>query len=392
MGTGISAIGIGPDGAVSATNSSTATLGALATFTGRWEDVSRYTAIKVMVFADVDGVLLFDLSTDGVNVDRTKVLNITGGATAQVHTLLVVSQFFRVRYTNLTAPQTAFRLQTLFHNASERTLTSGTRQTLLDTDDTTLVRSVSDAILDRNAGLIAYQQTVQKFGENDNVGNGAFEDIWPGGGIYPFQTAATALRIRAGGNPQDDSTLGGATGALAVVVEGLDTNFNEITETIATLGALASLPTVALFRRVNRAYVTDVGTYGGANVGPIEIETAPGAILQAVIVAAKGQTQQAIYTVPAGKTGFITRLRWFVEGNKDATVELYQRQNASDVVTPFTGRRLLSRISALVGAESIALDSYMALPAGTDVFGRAIGSAAGGTAVDCSFDLALVEN
>lgn len=392
MGTGISAIGIGPDGAVSTGNSSTATLGALATFTGAWEDVSRYTAIKVMVFADTDGVLILELSTDGVNLDRSKVLNIEGGASAQVHTLLVVSQFFRVRYTNLTAPQTAFRLQTLYHNASERTLTSGTRQTLLDTDDTTLVRPVTDAILDRNAGLIDYEQTVQKFGENDDVGNGAFEDIWPGGGVYSFQTAAVALRIRAGGNPQDDSTLGGATGALAVVVEGLDTNFNEITATIATLGALASAPTVALFRRVNRAYVTDVGTYGGANVGNIEIETVPGGILQAVIVADKGQTQQSIYSVPAGKTAFITRLRWFVEGNKDATVELYQRQNASDVVAPFTGQRLLSRISALVGVESISFDSYVVLPAGTDVYARALGSAAGGTAVDCSFDLTLVDN
>jgi hypothetical protein len=364
----------------------------LASFVGTPEDVSLYSAITVMTFADEDGTMLLELSTDGVNFDRVKTVSIIGNDPAQVHTLLVVSQFFRVTYTNGGNPQLAFRLQTILHNAKERSLSSGTRQVLIDADDTTLVRPVSSALLDRNTGLIDYQRTVQKFGENPNVNNSTFEDIWGGGGVYPFQTAAVPLRIRAGGNPQDDSTLGGATGALAVVIEGLDTNYLPITATLATLGPLASAPTGVSFIRVNRAYVTDVGSYGGTNVGDIEIETVPGGILQAFITASQGQTQQAIYTVGAGMTGYLTRLRWFVEGAKDATVELFQRQNAADVVAPFTGRRLISQITALVGPENIAFDSYVELPAGTDVFARALGSAAAGTSVDCSFDLTLVDN
>ena len=252
-----------------------------------------------------------------------------------------------------------------------------------------LVRPSSIALLDMNAGKLAGYSTVAKFGRNDDVGTGAYEDIWVNGGTYNWLQAASAVRVKAGGNIADDS---GGAGAQKVMIAGLDENWMQVEEEVTLAGASASSPTTTTFIRVYRAYVTDAGAYTGSNTAAIVIETT-GDVTVASIGAGLGQTQLGIYTVPAGKTAYLVRVFINVSqvGNKQVNVRMWQRQNADDVTTPFASKRLVDIWDEVAGQVAVSHLSYPSFPAKTDVWFDAIADTAA-SAVDVRFDMILVDD
>jgi hypothetical protein len=82
-----------------------------------------------------------------------------------------------------------------------------------------------------------------------------------------------------------------------MTIEGLDSDYLEISETVSLDGTVA-VTTTASFFRINRMYCVTAGT-GGINAG--NITATIGGNAQAYIEAGEGQTQQTHYTVPAGK-------------------------------------------------------------------------------------------
>lgn len=120
-------------------NSTTVVLAPSATFTGNFTNTLRYAEFTCLVSTDVAGTLLMDISTDGVNVDRTKTVDMTAGG---VHTLVVVSKFMRIRYTNGTSGQSYLRIQTILHRFKSKNLTSTLEQSINDSNDVELVRAV----------------------------------------------------------------------------------------------------------------------------------------------------------------------------------------------------------------------------------------------------------
>lgn len=135
-----------------------------------------------------------------------------------------------------------------------------------------------------------------KFGHILSTTGGVFEVVWPGG-TRTLPTSALPVRIKAGGTAADTA---GGTGAKEIIVEGLDANYQPVSEAIATNGISASAATTAAFLRLDRAYVTKVGS-GGVNAGNITIEQTGGTVMN-FIEANEGQTQMAALTVPAGST------------------------------------------------------------------------------------------
>lgn len=377
-------------GDVSGGNSTAIALGAGESFTGTAEFLFMYASVTVMVYSDVDSAangLAMQFSADGVNWDRAKSVTVVGGS-SQAHALLTISKYFRVVYTNGSSAQSEFRLQTVYHRSRERALTSGTTQTLQTWDDVALERPASDFFLDASAGRIGYASTVQKFGSNNDVGTGAYEDIWQAGGTYNWLTAASAVRVKAGGNAAD--TAAGA-GAQSVTIVGLDENWAEASETVATNGALASSPTTTTFIRVFRAYVENAGAYTGVNTGDVTIETTGGTTV-GFISAGLGQSQLGLYSVPAGKVAYLQRFRIVANSgaNKTATIRLWQRRDADDVATPFKPKRLVDVFNGVSGEVSVEHATYPSFPAKTDIWFDAIGDA-NATSVDVSFDLILVD-
>lgn len=104
-------------GIVSTANSTTATLGSNAVFTGTSEEVKDFGSIVIALFTDqasaTDG-LSIQQSSNGTNWDITDTYTISAsvGKTIQVQP---AARFFRIVYTNGATIQGAFRLQTIFH-------------------------------------------------------------------------------------------------------------------------------------------------------------------------------------------------------------------------------------------------------------------------------------
>lgn len=124
-------------------NSTTVALSGDAVFTGSWTNVLQYSEITVLIATDQSSAtsgLSMQFSTDGTNIDRAKTISVTSSGT--VHTLIVISKFFRVVYTNGSTDQGEFRMQTIYHKNKSKDLTSTLSQTITDQADVQNTRSI----------------------------------------------------------------------------------------------------------------------------------------------------------------------------------------------------------------------------------------------------------
>jgi hypothetical protein len=254
--------------------------------------------------------------------------------------------------------------------------------------DVKIVRAVNDPVIDRNLGLINYQAAKRKWGINEAVGNGAYEDVWAEGGTYPFIQTATTVRIQAGGNANDTAA---GSGAREVTIEGLDQNWNEVSETLATNGALASASTTTTFIRVNRVEVSDCGTYGGSNAGIIRIEdTAATVGVLAHIPLGLGTTFQSIVAVPAGKTAYITKINTSVGESDSADVRLWALNDGS-LATPC---KIYESVKAdFSGFQPEKLETYLKFDEKQTIgFDSVRITGSGSARVSVEFDYVLIDN
>ncbi len=136
-------------------NSSTATLGIGAVFTGTGIDILTYDTITVTVDAShnsaTDGIKL-QFSTDNSNWDDVYPFTYTAADGARRFQLPVTAQYFRVVYTNGGTGQSHFRLQTILHYGN--TLT-------------TIHRLVDDISPDRSALIVKSAIFAQTAGSGD---------------------------------------------------------------------------------------------------------------------------------------------------------------------------------------------------------------------------------
>jgi len=238
-------------------------------------------------------------------------------------------------------------------------------------------------------GYVSGYRSFRKFGINRAVGT-TFEEIWSAGGPYNWLQAASAVRIKAGGASTDDAA---STGALEITVNGLDEDWNEASETIVTAGASASAPTTTTFIRVYRAYVSQTGTYTGANDGDIDVETTGGTLV-ARVTEGLGQTLMAITSVPAKHTLWLTRFRVIVgDTNKEASVCIHKRDRADVVTPPFGVHRTMATFDRVVSGNSanVVYQSYSSVPEKSDLWIRA-NTTSGTASVSAGFDYILTRN
>jgi hypothetical protein len=163
--------------------------------------------------------------------------------------------------------------------------------------DPSLALANSDPLLIAR-GLVTGISQVNKFGENPDSAVNGTEDVWDGGGTYVFPTTADITHIR---QAVDQAAMRGAT----IQVQGLDTDW-ALTLQDVVLDATNSTTPVALTTALKRVFRMKVQ----ANVVTtqnIELRNVGGGTTYAIIRAGFNQTLMAIYTVPAGKTAYITQ-------------------------------------------------------------------------------------
>lgn len=151
-------------------------------------------------------------------------------------------------------------------------------------------------------GNVEGHSHINKFGHNPNTTDG--DDVWGGGGVYVFYpTAAVAVDIV--------STDAEVNGAIQVLVQGLDTNW-DLQEESVTLNGVGVVQLNNTYIRLFRAFVIEAGNLN-TNVGDITVyarATGSGVTVGDVgihISAGDGQTLQCIYTVPNGKTAYFIK-------------------------------------------------------------------------------------
>lgn len=122
------------------------------------------------------------------------------------------------------------------------------------------------------------------------------EDVWSGGGLYPWMTGATSLEIVS----SDVNDTAAGTGARTVLINGLDVNYEPVVQTVTLNGTTAVALSTQLFR-INNAIIMTSGS-GQVNAGALAIRDAGAGTTRAIIPVGYGITRQSQFTVRAGYT------------------------------------------------------------------------------------------
>lgn len=232
--------------------------------------------------------------------------------------------------------------------------------------DNNLMSPIGDLTTCVAIGAIPGWTAFRKFGMNDAVPVGTSE-MWPAGVLRTLPTSGGQLSVVSDSAEDGAGTL---TGALTIIVEGLDSDYEEISETITMNGLTPVLSVGTDWFRVNRAYNVTAGS-NEINVGNITISI--GGNVQAFIELNQGQTHQTHYTVPANKQLIIRQYRMNVgrmAGNTDLHI-------LGQVLLPdHTAWRTLSDIWLWNGANWSNDQGATVLPPQTELRQRIISTVA----------------
>lgn len=161
----------------------------------------------------------------------------------------------------------------------------------------TFLRGGDLPLLDIARGKVRNASIRNIFGTTGGVANivtTEFRTPWEEASDYVFPTSAAQLTLVSTSALDTTQT---------VLIQGLDINFNPISET-KTLTGTTPITTTNSYYRVNDLVVTAGNAVGNITLGN-------GVRNFAVILAGTGRCQKAVYTVPAGYTFFLLRIDSF---------------------------------------------------------------------------------
>lgn len=247
-----------------------------------------------------------------------------------------------------------------------------------------------DFLIEVQKGKVPGHTHIHEFGSNPTIANGVWELVSLLSGAVTFLTAATTVRIKAGGNVNDTAA---GTGARSVRVAGIDDSLADITEDLATAGASASSATSASFWRVHDIYLPDdsMGAYGASNAGNIILENSAGGTDLIEITTGSGRSESAQYTIPTGKTGYLFSAFITVDSTQSADFRMLSRAKFNDTsvpVSPIIVELFWGGISQPFHFDPRAPLQFAAL---TDIWFEAEG-AGGATAASVDFEILLVDD
>lgn len=262
-----------------------------------------------------------------------------------------------------------------------------------------------DFFLEVSKGLAPDHIAINKYGRNPDIDTGSVPElVWAQGGSYEFlaydptdsSNGAERLRVSSTSANDQNGGSGNSLGAHIIVVEGLDKDYNQISESIDLLGQSANA-SVHEYLRVNRAYVSLAGTYS-YNEGRIDIvDGSTGTVQMAYIEATKSQTEQCQYTIPAGYTGYLLDFSGSIlksGSNRNATLELIFREPGSKGPEHYIKKS--KQQLALEASGSTSFSKFYALPLAipekTDVYVQCLDVSANNTEIFANLGIIIQKN
>lgn len=207
--------------------------------------------------------------------------------------------------------------------------------------DATIALANSDGTL-ISREVVKGVSVVHKFGAALDVGT----DMVPitTSKTWNTPTDPTSLELVSGDITDNGASSPLGSGAHTVRVIGLsDWAGNEATEDVVLDGTTPVALSMSLLR-VYRMKVMTSGSYAtqaqGSHNGVITLrETGAGAIWATIVDVSgflAGQTEISVYTIPAGKVGFVPSFSVWVQSNKPANVVLFAREGANIITLPYS--------------------------------------------------------
>ena len=344
-------------GAVCDCNSTSTPLTAGASFTGEGKEMLDYSIIFVTVYSDVasatDG-LSIQQSHDGTNWYFTDEYTVPAG-TGKTFTIQPSAKYYRVVYTNGGTNQTTFSLQTILKKSNSLASSHRIQDSIIDDDDAQLIKAVLTAkkdsgtfdnigattsgnlrVTDAESGLaiakgdVTGTSFIHKFGNapDFDTGDGTVT-VWDGANDASLDEMAYTYSTTAAIDSISSSNAGDT---VDIEIQGLDSNYDLVTQTITLTGqtrAALSTSLIRVFRLKNVGATDLVGNcyvYENTTIsGGVPTDTTK---VRAMIQNGNNQTLMAVYTIPAGYTGYMRD--WYASSsgaNKSASyvVDLFAR-------------------------------------------------------------------
>jgi len=221
-----------------------------------------------------------------------------------------------------------------------------------------------------SAGDLEGYSGVHKYGGVFGTASSGWSTVWTAANVassvlYPWSIAAgTITAVSASGSDTGDITI-----------QGLDSDYNFAEETL-TLTGTSPVAGSTTFSRVNRAFMNDA-----TNVGKISVLN--GTTVVTEIAEGYGQTLQCLYTIPAGKTGYMLNIHASASKNQETILSLFAR--------PFGGAFRTQTVMALYqNNQQLDFPVPLKFTEKTDIDLRVNGSANATIASD--FTIILVDN
>lgn len=150
------------------------------------------------------------------------------------------------------------------------------------------------------------------------------EAVIANGGTYTFLSSEQTLEVVS--DSAQDAAAG--TGARTVRVDLLDASYAPFSVNVSMNGTTPVAVSGGTYLRVNDMRITGVVGSSDSNVGNITLRVAGGGQTISYMLAGKGRSQQAVYTVPAGRTAYATHTKVNIiraKQSADAEIELQSR-------------------------------------------------------------------
>ena len=158
------------------------------------------------------------------------------------------------------------------------------------------------------AGLVPNVSLITVFGYAPAVGSGVSKvNVWELATAWVPMASAQSLELLS--SSASDTAAG--TGARSILIAGVDTNYNLISE-IVTPNGTTVVALVSTYRAINSLTVLTSGTNTN-NVGNITLRVASAGSTQGYIAANVGASRLGRYTVPTGYT--LVLHNFFLLGN-----------------------------------------------------------------------------
>lgn len=187
-------------------------------------------------------------------------------------------------------------------------------------------------------GALPNVTNVNVYGTQSAV-NSTFIPVWENATAYTYPGSAIQMRLYS--SSASDTNV-------SVQIQGLDTNYLPITETLVLTNGATGVLTVNSYLRINGINVTRTTSVNP--VGTLYLSNSGKTVTYAQIAIGIGRSQACVYTVPAGYTFYLVRVQAYTSSGNNKTT-YYRSQTFSStgiasavLVTPFIADYKVERI------------------------------------------------